>query len=73
MREGHHSFMIVYSQWIKVLLESAKGRYFVPRVCPKSSLTIIAAVCFQQVPRPHASHTRGLCLKKTLAALDPMG
>ena len=27
--------MIVYSQWNKVLLESAKGRYLVPRVLPQ--------------------------------------
>lgn len=32
---GHHSFMTVYSQWNKILLESAKGRYFVPRVLPQ--------------------------------------
>lgn len=27
--------MIVYSQWNKVLLESAKGHHFVPRVLPQ--------------------------------------
>lgn len=58
----------------QVLLELAKGRYFVPGFCPKSSLPSIAAVCFLPTgAKATCISPQRAVFEKTLAALDPIG